>query len=61
MTETDPGPASLAALEARLRRDFELLGLPPAKDWLGPRYGRHSLDDIEDVSQFLAEQPAEQT
>lgn len=37
MTETDPGPASLAALEARLRRDFALLTLPPAKDWLEPR------------------------
>ena len=33
----DPGPASLAELEARLRRDFELLVLPPAKDWLEPR------------------------
>ena len=37
MTESDPGPATLAALEARLRRDFELLTLPPAKDWLEPR------------------------
>ena len=37
MTETDPGPATLAALEARLARDLELLVLPPAKDWLEPR------------------------
>jgi cation diffusion facilitator CzcD-associated flavoprotein CzcO len=35
--DIDPGPVSLAALEARLRRDFELLVLPPAKDWLEPR------------------------
>jgi cation diffusion facilitator CzcD-associated flavoprotein CzcO len=34
---SDPGPASLTELEARLRRDFELLVLPPAKDWLEPR------------------------
>ena len=34
---SDSGPASLAALEARLRRDLELLTLPPAKDWLEPR------------------------
>jgi cation diffusion facilitator CzcD-associated flavoprotein CzcO len=33
----DPGPTSLAELEARLRRDFELLVMPPAKDWLEPR------------------------
>jgi cation diffusion facilitator CzcD-associated flavoprotein CzcO len=33
----DPGPASLAELEARLKRDFELLVMPPAKDWLEPR------------------------
>ena len=33
----DPGPATLAELEARLRRDFEQLVLPPAKDWLEPR------------------------
>ncbi len=31
------GPASLAELEARLRRDLTLLTLPPAKDWLEPR------------------------
>jgi cation diffusion facilitator CzcD-associated flavoprotein CzcO len=37
VTDTDPGPATLAALEARLRRDFALLTLPPAKDWLEPR------------------------
>ena len=36
-TETDPGPASLDELEARLKRDFELLVMPPAKDWLEPR------------------------
>ena len=30
-------PDSLARLEARLRRDLELLTLPPAKDWLEPR------------------------
>ena len=29
--------ASLAGLEARFRRDLELLTLPPAKDWLEPR------------------------
>jgi FAD-dependent urate hydroxylase len=28
---------SLAALEARVRRDLDLLTLPPAKDWLEPR------------------------
>jgi cation diffusion facilitator CzcD-associated flavoprotein CzcO len=28
--------SSLAALEARFRRDLELLTLPPAKDWLEP-------------------------
>ena len=36
-TDIDPGPASLEALEARLKRDLELLTLPPAKDWLEPR------------------------
>ena len=36
-SDIDLGPASLAALEARLRRDFELLVLPPVKDWLEPR------------------------
>jgi hypothetical protein len=35
VTASDPGPATLAALEARLRRDFALLTL--AKDWLEPR------------------------
>ena len=30
----DSGPATLAELEARLRRDLELLVMPPAKDWL---------------------------
>jgi cation diffusion facilitator CzcD-associated flavoprotein CzcO len=30
-------PASLAGLEARFRRDLELLTLPPAKDWLEPQ------------------------
>jgi cation diffusion facilitator CzcD-associated flavoprotein CzcO len=29
--------ASLAGLEARFRRDLDLLTLPPAKDWLEPR------------------------
>ncbi|MEJ0078280.1 MAG: NAD(P)/FAD-dependent oxidoreductase [Alphaproteobacteria bacterium] len=29
--------SSLARLEARFRRDLELLTLPPAKDWLEPR------------------------
>jgi cation diffusion facilitator CzcD-associated flavoprotein CzcO len=29
--------SSLAGLEARFRRDLELLTLPPAKDWLEPR------------------------
>src|SRR5882724_261560 len=37
VTETDSGPATLEELEARLRRDFELLVMPPAKDWLEPR------------------------
>src|SRR5262245_50419404 len=37
VTETDPGPQTLKELEARLRRDFELLVMPPAKDWLEPR------------------------
>src|ERR1700733_14165493 len=36
-SSTDPGPRSLAELEARLRRDLELLTIPPAKDWLGAR------------------------
>ncbi len=35
--ETDPGPTSLEALEARLKRDFELLVMPPTKEWLEPR------------------------
>ena len=34
---SDPGPASLAELEARFRRDLDLLVLPPTKDWLAPR------------------------
>lgn len=34
--EDDPGPGSLAELEARLKRDFALLTEPPAKDWLAP-------------------------
>jgi FAD-dependent urate hydroxylase len=33
----DSGPRSLAGLEARFRRDLELLTLPPAKEWLEPR------------------------
>jgi cation diffusion facilitator CzcD-associated flavoprotein CzcO len=33
----DSGPATLAELEARLRRDLELLVMPPTKDWLEPR------------------------
>ena len=42
MTEIDPGPKTLGELEARLRRDFELLVMPPAKDWLEPReHPRH--------------------
>jgi cation diffusion facilitator CzcD-associated flavoprotein CzcO len=32
----DPGPRSLAELEARLARDLDLLLAPPAKDWLEP-------------------------
>src|SRR5258707_5304024 len=43
VTETDSGPATLKALEARLQRDFELLVMPPTKAWLEPpahpRYG----------------------
>src|SRR6185295_15297188 len=34
---SDPGPASLAELEARFRRDLDLLVMPPTKDWLEPR------------------------
>jgi cation diffusion facilitator CzcD-associated flavoprotein CzcO len=34
----DPGPASLAELEARLARDLELLNIPPAKQWLAPKH-----------------------
>ena len=37
MTAIDPGPATLEELEARLKRDFEVLVMPPAKDWLEPR------------------------
>jgi cation diffusion facilitator CzcD-associated flavoprotein CzcO len=37
VTAIDPGPASLEELEARLKRDFDLLVTPPAKDWLEPR------------------------
>jgi cation diffusion facilitator CzcD-associated flavoprotein CzcO len=38
MTELhDPGPATLAELEARFARDLDLLTLPPDKDWLEPR------------------------
>jgi len=39
MTEqSKPEPeSSLSSLEARFRRDLELLTLPPAKDWLEPR------------------------
>jgi FAD-dependent urate hydroxylase len=37
VTEIDPGPATLEELEARLARDFELLVMPPAKEWLEPR------------------------
>jgi cation diffusion facilitator CzcD-associated flavoprotein CzcO len=33
----DSGPATLAELEARFRRDLELLVMPPTKDWLEPR------------------------
>jgi hypothetical protein len=33
----DPGPRSLAELEARFARDLELLTLPPAKEWLEPQ------------------------
>jgi FAD-dependent urate hydroxylase len=33
----DPGPRSLAELEARFKRDLELLTIPPVKDWLSPR------------------------
>ena len=38
MHERNPNSEdSLAGLEARVRRDLELLTLPPAKDWLEPR------------------------
>jgi FAD-dependent urate hydroxylase len=33
----DPGPASLAELEARFARDLEVLTIPPAKQWLEPK------------------------
>jgi cation diffusion facilitator CzcD-associated flavoprotein CzcO len=36
----DPGPRSLAELEARLQRDLELLVMPPPKEWLEPRVHR---------------------
>jgi FAD-dependent urate hydroxylase len=44
----DPGPRSLAALEARLRRDLELL-VQPARNWIRPR--RHAAHgDMLDVA-----------
>src|SRR5437763_15274505 len=33
----DAGPRTLAELEARFKRDLELLTIPPAKEWLEPR------------------------
>jgi FAD-dependent urate hydroxylase len=33
----DPGPRSLAELEARFKRDLELLTIPPVKEWIEPR------------------------
>jgi FAD-dependent urate hydroxylase len=33
----DPGPRSLAELEARFTRDLDLLAIPPSKEWLEPR------------------------
>ena len=33
----DPGPRSLAELEARFARDLEMLLIPPPKEWLVPR------------------------
>jgi FAD-dependent urate hydroxylase len=33
----DPGPRTLAELEARVARDLELLIVPPGKEWLQPR------------------------
>jgi cation diffusion facilitator CzcD-associated flavoprotein CzcO len=42
MTGQPKSNASLAGLEARFRRELELLTLPPAKDWLEPRvHPRH--------------------
>ena len=39
MEKVDPGPRSLAALEARLRRDLALL-VQPAREWTpGARQG----------------------
>lgn len=35
--QPDPGAASLAELEARFRRECELLLVPPARSWLEPR------------------------
>jgi len=44
----DPGPRSLAALEARLRRDLDLL-VQPARDWVRPRrHAEHG--DMPDVA-----------
>src|SRR3954447_5498046 len=40
--------ASLAGLEARFRRDLELLALPPAKDWLEPQV-HHQHGPVLDV------------
>jgi NADPH-dependent glutamate synthase beta subunit-like oxidoreductase len=37
MTPEFKPESSLAALEARFRRDLELLTLPPAKEWLEPQ------------------------
>ena len=45
--------SSLARLETRLRRDLELLTLPPAKDWLEPRVHPH-YGPVLDVAIFGA-------
>lgn len=36
-SDMDEGPRSLAELEARFRRDLDVLTIPPAKQWLDPR------------------------
>lgn len=46
--ESDPGPQSLAALEARLRRDLELLA-QPAREWTPVKKKRSGTDTYDVV------------